>query len=118
MKNKEYMSIKKMIEYIDKALRYTAECNFEDFFANEEKIDATIFAISQIGELVKNIDEDTMNKYPEVEWIIIKNLRNKIVHDYEGIKLNFIWDIITDDLPELKEKLENILKGEEEEEPQ
>ena len=52
MKNKEYMSIKKMIEYIDKALRYTKECNFETFSNNEEKVDATIFAISQIGELV------------------------------------------------------------------
>jgi uncharacterized protein with HEPN domain len=55
MKSKEYMSIKKMIEYIDKALRYTKDCTFEEFKNNEEKIDATVFAISQIGELVKNI---------------------------------------------------------------
>ena len=43
------------------------------------------------------------------EWIIIKNLRNKIVHDYEGIKLNFIWDIITEDIIPLKEKLKQML---------
>ena len=36
MKNKEYMSIKKMIEYINKALRYTEGCNFESFASNEE----------------------------------------------------------------------------------
>ena len=94
MKSKEYLSIKKMIEYIDKALRYTKNCNFEDFFVNEEKIDATVFAISQIGELVKNISQETMEKYSNIEWMLIKNLRNKIVHDYDGIKLNFIWDII------------------------
>ena len=46
MKNKEYMSIKKMIEYINKALRYTEGCNFESFASNDEKSDATIFAIS------------------------------------------------------------------------
>ncbi|MBR3254887.1 MAG: DUF86 domain-containing protein [Clostridia bacterium] len=51
-------------------------------------------------------------KYPEVEWIVIKNLRNKIVHDYEGIKLYFIWDIITEDIPMLKENLQYILKQE------
>ena len=54
MKNKEYMSIKKMIDYIDKALRYTENCSFKQFSQNEEKVDATIFAISQVGELVKN----------------------------------------------------------------
>lgn len=93
-----------------KALKYTKGCDFETFSNNEEKVDATVFAISQIGELVKNIEKDTMKNYPEVEWIVIKNLRNKIVHDYEGIKLHFIWDIITYDIPTLKENLQDILK--------
>ena len=110
MKNKEYMSIKKMIEYINKALRYTKDCDFEAFSNNEEKVDATVFAISQIGELVKNISKETMKKYEKIEWIIIKNLRNKIVHDYEGIKLNFIWDIITEDIVNLRIELEKILQ--------
>lgn len=110
MKNKEYMSLKKMIEYINKALRYTDGCDFKLFSNNEEKVDATVFAISQIGELVKNISKETMERYPNIEWIIIKNLRNKIVHDYEGIKLNFIWDIITKDIIQLKMDLEKILE--------
>ena len=110
MKNKEYMSLKKMIEYINKALKYTEGCSFETFSRNEEKVDATVFAISQIGELVKNITKETMERYNNIEWIIIKNLRNKVVHDYEGINLNLIWDIITDDIIQLKMDLEKILK--------
>ena len=109
MKNKEYLSIKKMIDYIDKALRYTEKCDFNVFSSNEEKVDATVFALSQIGELVKNISNETMEKYPNIEWIIIKNLRNKIVHDYEGINLNLIWDIIVNDIIKLKTDLEKIL---------
>lgn len=110
MKNKEYMSLKKMIEYINKALKYTDGCDFKTFSSNEEKVDATVFAISQIGELVKNISKETIEKYSNIEWIIIKNLRNKIVHDYEGIKLNFIWDIVTKDIIQLKVDLEKILE--------
>lgn len=41
MKSKEYMSLKKMIEYIDKALKYTKDLKFEEFSNNEEKVDAT-----------------------------------------------------------------------------
>ncbi len=110
MKNKEYMSLKKMIEYIDKALRYTKGCDFNSFCNNEEKVDATIFAISQIGELVKNISQETMEKYSNIEWGVIKGLRNRIVHDYEGIKLNLIWDIVTNDIIELKENLKRIIE--------
>jgi len=109
MKDKEYMSIKKMVDYIDKALKYTKDCNFKQFSDNEEKVDATVFAISQIGELVKNIGKETMEKYYNIEWVIIKNLRNKIVHDYEGINLNLIWDIIQNDIVELRKDLEKIL---------
>ena len=110
MKNKEYISLKKMIDYINKALKYTENCDFNSFSNNEEKVDATVFAISQIGELVKNISKDTMEKYSNIEWIIIKNLRNKIVHDYEGINLNFIWDILNKDIKQLKLDLEKILE--------
>lgn len=60
--------------------------------------------------MVKNISKETMQRYPQIEWVIIKNLRNKIVHDYEGIKLNFIWDIITEDIVLLKSDLEQIIK--------
>ncbi|MCI8471216.1 MAG: DUF86 domain-containing protein [Clostridia bacterium] len=110
MKNKEYMSLKKMIEYINKALIYTEGYTFEVFCKDDKTIDATVFAISQIGELVKNISKETMERNPNIEWVIIKNLRNKIVHDYEGIKLNFIWDIITKDIIQLKVDLEKILE--------
>ena len=109
MKDKEYMSIKKMIEYIDKAIKYTKDYSFKEFISNEEKIDATVFSISKIGELVKNISEETMSRYDNIEWVVIKNLRNKIVHDYEGINLNLIWDIIKNDVVKLREDLLKIL---------
>ena len=109
MKNKEVISINKMVKYIDKALKYTDNIDFEQFQNNEEKQDATIFAISQIWELVKNIENNTQKRYPEVEWIVIKNLRNKIVHDYDGINLSIIWDIIENDLKPLKINLTKIL---------
>ena len=79
MKNKEYMSLKKMIEYINKALRYTDGCDFQSFSSNEEKVDATIFAISQIGEFVKNISKETMEKYRNLttEFSLLAGLMRK-----------------------------------------
>ena len=112
MKNKEYISFIKIIEYIEKAKKYTEGYSFEKF-ANEDKtIDATVFAISQIGELVKNISSETMIKYSNIEWNMIKGLRNRIVHDYEGINLKMIWYVLNNDILKLKEDIQNIIKNE------
>lgn len=45
MKSKEYMSLKKMLEYTDKALRYSNGLDFESFSNNEEKVDATFLLL-------------------------------------------------------------------------
>lgn len=55
MKNKEYVSFTKMIEYIDKTIKYVNGYDFKQFCDDEKTVDATIFAISQIGELVKSL---------------------------------------------------------------
>ena len=109
MKNKEYTSFTKMIEYIDKAIKYTEGYSFEDFCNDEKTIDATVFAISQIGELVKNISQETMKKYSNIEWNMIKSLRNRIVHDYEGINLKNIWVVLKYDVLDLKNSLLEII---------
>ncbi len=112
MKNKEYMSLTKMIEYAEKSIKYTEGYTFEQFENDEKTIDATIFAISQIGELVKNISKETIEKYKKIEWNMIRGLRNRIVHDYEGISIKSIWDTINNDMEELKSDIKEILKNE------
>lgn len=114
MKNKEYYSIKKMLEYIDKVEKYTKELSFESFTNNEMVIDATVFAISQIGELVKNIGKEFQKEHSTIKWSIIKGLRNRIAHDYEGINLRMIWTIVKVDIPKLKQDLVDITKENEE----
>ena len=112
MKNKEYIAFLKMIEYIDKSIEYTKDYSFEEFCSDNKTIDATIFNISQIGELVKNISEEMMNKYSNIEWNMIKGLRNRIIHDYEGISLKSIWYILENDIKELKVEVQRIIKEE------
>lgn len=116
MRSKEYESFIKIIGYIDKAIKYTKGYDFEKFCSDDKTIDATVFAISQIGELIKNVSKETMNKYNSIEWNMIKGLRNRIVHDYDGIILKSIWYVINNDLPELKEQVEIIIKEEKDDE--
>ena len=110
MNDKEKNAILKMLEFIDKSIDYTNNISYIEFSKDDKTQDATIFNISQIGETVKDITDETMKKYNNIEWRMIKGLRNRIIHDYEGINLTNIWYVIENDLPELKNELLKILE--------
>ena len=109
MNDKEIHAIIKMIQYISKVKKYTNDLDYDTFKNDEKTIDATVFSISQIGELVKLLEESTIEKYNGIDWRMIKGLRNRIIHDYEGINLKIVWAIIQHDLSELESQLNEIL---------
>lgn len=65
--------------------------------------------IIQIGELTTRLTDDFKEKYSEIAWIQIKGLRNIYAHEYENVDFEEIWKIISEDIPDLKEKLQKIL---------
>mgnify|MGYP000670069602 CR=1 FL=1 len=60
------------------------------------------------GELTKKLDDSFIAQYADIPWSQLRGLRNRIVHDYEGVNLVLVWDIIHEDLPELIVKLKNL----------
>jgi hypothetical protein len=46
--------------------------------------------------------------HPQIPWHEMYGLRNRIVHDYEGVNLRLVWEIISSDLPELREQIAGI----------
>ncbi|MDR1292371.1 MAG: DUF86 domain-containing protein [Clostridiales Family XIII bacterium] len=101
--------IKKIIEYIDRIFDYTAGATMHTFSNNTMMLEACVFCLSQIGELVNNMDDGFKERYPDIPWFNIANLRNRIVHDYEGVKILLIWDIIKNDLSDLKSELKKLV---------
>jgi uncharacterized protein with HEPN domain len=72
----------------------------------------TKYAIPGCGFMVdKNtqmLDDDYTTVHDDIPWHKMRGLRNRIVHDYEGIDLSLIWDIISGDLPNLTKRLSGI----------
>lgn len=71
-------------------------------------VEACIFNLSQIGELVNKLDMEYLSFHQDIPWFKMRGLRNRIVHDYEGINLKLIWEIIQNDIIILKEQLEDL----------
>ncbi len=106
MKNE--IILQKMIKHIDKILEYTAGMDYNSFECNSMVVEASVFNLSQIGELANNIDRDFVQNHNEIPWRQIYGLRNRIVHDYDGVNLKLVWEIINNDLLELKDYLQSI----------
>jgi len=103
MKNK--LIVEKILKYISKVLTYTKNTEYDEFINNSILVEACVFNLSQIGELANRIDKEFEESNPSIPWRVMYGLRNKIVHDYEGVNLVLIWDIVKEDLPELNIQL-------------
>ena len=106
MKNK--IIVEKILKYISKVIDYTKEIEYDTFITNSILVEACVFNLSQIGELANKIDKEFEENNSMIPWRVLYGLRNKIVHDYEGVNLVLIWDIVKEDLPELNILLEKL----------
>ena len=81
----------------------------EEFYKNKEKQYAVLRALEIIGEATKNLSKELKSKYREIHWRDIAGMRDKLIHEYFGVKLELVWETIKDKLPELKEQISDIL---------
>ena len=109
MKSKDRIIIQKIIGYIEDVEKYIEGLEAREFLDDKKTITACAFTVSQIGELAKEIDTGTAKKYSDIPWNSIKGMRNRIVHDYENVDLSVLWGTIKESLPELKDKLKDII---------
>lgn len=99
MKNR--VIIEKIISYAQKVTTYCEGVDKEEFIMNQMLTESCVFNLSQMGELANKLDERFTFNHKNIPWKAIYGLRNRIIHDYEGVNINLVWDVISQDLPGL-----------------
>jgi len=84
---------------------YIRNLTIDEFSGSSEKKFASVKQLEIIGEAASKITKETKSDHPDVEWIKIIALRNILVHEYYVIDEIIVWNIITEDLPKLKEQI-------------
>jgi uncharacterized protein with HEPN domain len=98
-----------ILECIERVERYTADGG-DAFIDDTRTQDAVMRNLQLLAESTQRLSDELRQKYPGIEWRNIAAFRNVAVHDYLGIDLKQVWDIVADDLPVLKRQIEAAVK--------
>ncbi len=102
--------IRDILDSIEKIEQHIGENSLYEFDQNILIQDAVIRRFEIIGEAANNISEKFKSQHSDVEWRLMSDMRNKLIHEYFGISTNTIYNTIKRDLPALKLKMMTLLQ--------
>jgi uncharacterized protein with HEPN domain len=108
MKKDPLVYIDDIRDSIEAIKSYTAGLTKEDFFSSAEKQDAVYRRLEVIGETANRLPDEFRNQYSLIPWHKIVGLRNALIHEYNSIDLDRVWETIQSDIPKLEEYIKLI----------
>lgn len=97
------------LDAIDAILEYTADGR-DAFFADRKTQDAVVRNVEIIGQAVKGLSERTRALEPTVPWRQIAGMRDKLIHEYFGVDLALVWDVVERELPALRPRMAEMIR--------
>ena len=94
-----------MLESIEKIESYRVGVTADEFAANSLLQDAVVRRLEVIGEAAKHVPQAVRAGYPDVPWRRISGLRDVLIHEYFGVIVDRVWQVITIDMPAVKPRL-------------
>jgi len=110
MKNKDLLRLYHIKEAIHLIFEFVEGVSATDFFADEMRKSAVVRQFEIIGEAANHISEQTYRLDTSIPWLIMRNFRNKLIHEYFRVDMGIIWTTIQYDLKPLQEQIETLIK--------
>lgn len=93
----------------NRAVSYAAGIEQSALLNDDEKQSAILYQIIVLGEATKRLSPEFCSQHPEIPWKSIAGMRDILVHQYDRINFNTLWDAIQQDIPQLLSLLEPLL---------
>jgi len=102
-----------ILEAVGQIRKYTTGLDYDGFAQDRKTQDAVVRNLEIIGEAARRLPESTRAGAEEIEWRKLVGLRNIVTHEYFGVSLPLIWDVVQNKLGPLEIACRRLLAGEE-----
>ncbi|MFQ5780184.1 MAG: DUF86 domain-containing protein [Nitrospiria bacterium] len=102
--------LRHMLDYAREAIGMAEGKTSEDLLENRQLALALTHLVELIGEAASQVPSDVQAQYPDLPWPKIISTRNRLIHGYEDVDYDILWDTISHDLPQIIQPLEKILE--------
>lgn len=114
-KRKDIDLIRDINESIERILSYTCNIEYNNFVRDYKTQDAVVRNIEIMGEAVKSLSEKVKKDNADIPWKNIAGTRDKLIHDYFGVNIDIVWDIVKNEIPTILSKIKVVLQNMKEE---
>ena len=98
-----------IIKRCNRVIEKVSNISVTDFSLNDDIKEVVCFNLFQIGELANGLSIEFIKEYNKIPWKQIIGMKNRIVHGYDTINLEIVWNTANDSIPELKSYCKEIL---------
>jgi len=109
--HEDRVRLRHMLDYSRKAVAMIEGRTREDLDRDEMLCLALTRALEVIGEAATRVSQAGQQQHGQIPWPEIVGLRNRLVHGYDSVDVDILWDIVQQDLPPLIEQLQAIVEG-------
>ncbi len=92
-------------ECIERIESYVKQMDKEEFMSSTLVQDAVLRNLQTMAESTQRLSEEIKESQPKIDWFRIAGFRNVLVHDYLGVDVETIWNIVEKELPVLKKAI-------------
>ena len=110
--------LRHMLDHAEEAAEMARARSRKDLETDRQFCLALTHLVEIIGEAAAHISAEGQQQWSAIPWVGVVGLRNRLIHGYDAVDLDILWDIIQQDLPPLIDQLQEILARQAEQEPE
>ena len=107
--NRDPASLLDVARFAEVILQLTAGLDGQSFQADLKTQLAVLYELTVLGEAVKRLSLEFRDRHPNVPWRSMAGMRDKLVHDYDQVDAQRIWEVVTTNIPELLTQITPLL---------
>ena len=105
----ETITLRQMLDHVEEAVFLSKDRARRDLESDRVFFLALLKLVEMVGEAATRIPEATQARYPDIPWREIIGTRNRLIHGYDAVDFDILWEIVTADFPTLASRLRAIL---------